>query len=419
MHYSFLKNMQFYRLIIVFFSLLFFPSFFYVVLSGTSTALGLFSALPVILLFTATKLHFSYRFLIKLSFALSLIFFLLFFHNIFAAGFGNYEINSRTIFSGFFLIYIILSSCFFSIYLIDVNDKDFINAILIIVILSFFFGLNAIFLDQNFLGYENFAKSIFPFAEPSHYAITLGPILFASGFLLSIKFRLIIILFSLILSIVTPSLVMLLFSMLMILFFFRWNLIRFLFIGLFFIIFLLFLFTSEHGLYFVDRLSFSDNSKNLTALVYMQGWEDMLIALRDSNWLGIGFQNLGILSPGYYGDLIYFLAGEYKNRNDGSFLVSKIIAEFGILGVLLMGIYVYVFIGSSLVLIKAVRNDNVNKQSKIFIFSNAIIVAFFIELFARGSGYFTPSFFLALTSFFVLYFTKKNKGKRYCFEQRK
>jgi hypothetical protein len=412
MNCFYLRGTQFYSLIIAFFSLLFFPSFFYVVLSGTSTALGLLVALFVIFFVTVSRLQFCYRLLLNILLIFMLVCFVLSVYSVFIFGFGDYSIDTRGVYSSFLLVAVILSACFFSRYMYGFSDVVFTKSILIVVILAVFIGLYSILLDQNFLGYERYAKSVFPFAEPSHYAITMGPFLFASGFLLSSKCRVILILFSLFFSISTPSLVMILFSILMILFFFRWSAIQVFFVVLSFSMLFLFLFFSEQGLYFVDRLSFSDSSNNLTALVYMQGWDDMFIALQDSNWLGIGFQNLGILSPGHYGDLIYSLAGEYKNRNDGGFLASKIIAEFGILGIFFVCVYLFCLVRSSLFLIKIVGREGVSRGGEFFVFSNAIIVAFFIELFARGYGYFSPGFFLVLSSCFTLFFFGENVEKR-------
>jgi len=398
---------------VAFISFLIFPSFFYVVLDGTSTALGLVFALLIIFLVTVSRLRLGYSGLLRMFFILFLVSLVFFVYSFFAFGLGGYSADSRVIYSIFLLVFIISSSCFFSAYLISVPDECFRKSICLAAIFSVLIGLGSFFFEQNFLGYERYAKSVFPFAEPSHYAITLGPILFASGFLVSIKFRALLIGFSLFFSFATPSLVMLLFSILMILFYFKWSVVHVSFVGISSSVLLLILFSSEQGVYFLDRLSFSVDSKNLTALVYMQGWEDMFNALQDSNWFGIGFQNLGILSPGRYGDVIYSLAGEYKNRNDGGFLVSKIIAEFGVLGVVVILGYLFYFAKSSLFLIKYVGGGFGNCPA-LFIFANAIIVASLIEFFARGSGYFTPGLFIAMTSIFALTSSRKDmKGNCY------
>lgn len=408
-----LDSMQFYSLMVAFIALLFFPSFFYVVMSSTSTALGLFFALFIIFFVTVSRVQFSYKLLSNILIIICSLLSVFFVYSFFAFGFGEYPTDSRVIYSGILIVCIILSSCFFSVYLTRAADASFIKAIRLLAMLALLIGVYSIFSDQNFIGYERYSKSVFPFAEPSHYAITLGPILFSAGFLLAVKFRMALIIFSLFFSIATPSLVMLLFTILMILLYFKWSAIRLAVMGISIPVFLLLLFSSEQGGYFLDRLSFSGSSTNLTALVYMQGWEDMFNALRDSNWLGIGFQNLGILSPGYYGDIIYSLAGEYKNRADGGFLASKIIAEFGVLGVSLIIIYLLFFSKSLLFLFRFIGGD-FNNSPTVSVFSNAIIVAFFIELFARGSGYFTPGFFLVLTSFFALSISANMK--RTCYE---
>lgn len=412
MNFSYARNIPSYRLIIILFSLLFFPSLVYVTLDATSTALGLLVALVLVLILTVGQSNLSYGMLVYLLFIL--IF--LFLYNIFIVSYGGYEADSRMVSSGFFVIYMVLLSYFFSGFLLSNDNGVLKDSLFVITLVSVFLGLYSFLLDQNFLGYDQYPKSVFPFAEPSHYVITLGPILFASGFFFSLKSRAALIFFTLSFAILSPSVTMVLFSLLMIVFFFKWSWIKVILIFPFILMLFYFLLLSEQGSYFIDRLSFSDSSTNLTALVYMQGWSDMVFALQESNWLGIGFQNLGILSPSYYGELIYSLAGEYKNRNDGGFLASKIISEFGILGILFICFYFLTVIKSSLFLIKIIKRDSVNCYSSVYVFSNAVIVAFFIELFARGSGYFTPGFFLVLVSFFVLYCSRKMWQKGHCFE---
>ena len=46
----------------------------------------------------------------------------------------------------------------------------------------------------------------------------------------------------------------------------------------------------------------------------------------------VGFGNVANTLTGDKAELIYSIAGEYKNRADGSFLASKLISEFGIFG---------------------------------------------------------------------------------------
>ncbi|MNT39508.1 hypothetical protein D3C72_1757600 [compost metagenome] len=95
------------------------------------------------------------------------------------------------------------------------------------------------------------------------------------------------------------------------------------------------------------------------------------------------------LSP--INERIYDLAGMYMNLNDGSFTSSKAIQEFGVLGVVIVMIYVGFLIES---LIKIKRSPDA------FIFNSAIIASFSIEMFVRSGGYFTLGFILLLAGLF-------------------
>lgn len=412
MNLSYVTNLQFYKLLVILFSLSFFPSFFYVVLNITSTALGLFFAVVLVFMFVLTK---QLRLSNRLLTAFFAMFFFLYLYNIALFGIGGYPIDNRVVFSSYFFVFMVFVAYSFAEYLLRSDDGLFVKSLFVISFIAVVLGVYSYSIDQNFLGYKRYVKSVFPFAEPSHYAITMGPILFGSGFLFSLKWRIAFVFFSLIFAILSPSLIMLLFSLLMILFFFKWNIVK---VGLLFPLVLMsiyLIFTSDQGAYFIERLSFSETT-NLTALVYLQGWSDMVMALQYSNMLGIGFQNLGVLNPSYYGELIYSLAGEYKNRNDGGFLASKIISELGMVGVFFIILYFIFFIRSSLFLIRFVRKGG--GYPSVFILSNALIVSFSVELFARGYGYFSPGFFLFIASFFVVYRYRRVLWQDYYFEQK-
>ena len=129
----------------------------------------------------------------------------------------------------------------------------------------------------------------------------------------------------------------------------------------------------------------------------------MINSLDRTNGLGVGLRNMENTVPGYYGDLIYSIAGEYKNRAEGSFLASKLITEFGIIGV-----FVLIFYG--VLLLKSLnffsrlnkyrylkeRNKRVFTASAGLIFAHSVIVVSAIELFARGIGYFSAGVFLLI-----------------------
>jgi hypothetical protein len=182
------------------------------------------------------------------------------------------------------------------------------------------------------------------------------------------------------------------------------------------------IFTNDTGYsYFLDRIWFDEANTNLTALVYIQGWEELINSLNETNGIGVGLTSMENTVPGYYGELIYSIAGEYKNRAEGSFLASKLITEFGIVGVFILFAYCALLL-KSLGFFSRLnkcrhykdRSMSVVNVPASLIYAHSVIVVFAIEAFARGVGYFTPGVFLLLMSIFLLL---SNPDRFYHFKQ--
>jgi hypothetical protein len=155
--------------------------------------------------------------------------------------------------------------------------------------------------------------------------------------------------------------------------------------------------------YFLDRLAISDTSNNLSALVYLQGLYDAYYSLEATNYLGLGFQLLGTQPPSELSLTIQTIAGTELNREDGSFLAAKILAEFGILGVIFIIYYLKISFQAVIFLRKQIFLINDRRDLKHQLVA-AIIFAFSVELFVRGTGYFSPGVFLFI---FALFYYKK------------
>lgn len=154
----------------------------------------------------------------------------------------------------------------------------------------------------------------------------------------------------------------------------------------------------------VSSLFINDNStlQNLSSLVYLQGWEDGVNNLIRSNGLGVGFNMMGcfpfqestarvkIIS-------IYGIRG--LNDQDGSFLASKIISEFGIFGVFfLLYLILTIFKINSFNRTLQNKQNHIDCQNlasrkmlSILLFSSVLI------MFTRSAGYFASPFFLVIT----------------------
>ena len=154
--------------------------------------------------------------------------------------------------------------------------------------------------------------------------------------------------------------------------------------------------------YYYDRvigiINYHD-TVNLSSLVYVQGWQLLWSNLLDSHGLGIGINMMGCnpLPNIDLREIINSIYGIDANVDNGTFIFSKIISEFGVLGIIF---YILIFI----VLIR-------NLGKKDFKNSLIIIYAFLVGSFVRcPGGYFTPELFLLIPSVIYIISNKKSSN---------
>jgi len=265
-----------------------------------------------------------------------------------------------------------------------------------------FRGLNYSFLD----------KPVFPFREHSHYALFLGPLVLALGVVSNFFLRLTLSSCLLGFALTFPNLTMLAFFVISIILFFL-DSVKKILVFAFILTILLFSFLNfthfdlySNFYYFTSRLSLDADSTNLTTLVFLQGISDIKRYLLTTNFWGSGFQTMGVLGPSEISDKIFFLANTHLNLKDGGFLAAKIISELGITGLSL------VFYYTSFIVIYFFKYLKTSIQKEKMFFS--YLVGFSVEMFLRGYGYFSPSFFLALVMWFSLTFYRSHKIT-YCY----
>jgi hypothetical protein len=261
------------------------------------------------------------------------------------------------------------------------------------------------------------------FKEPSHFALYLLPF-YTYGILSGkyIRFYLTIILVSIVL---VPSLTLALAITFCAVIYFFGNLHCIKKKAMFYIAFTLsasfVLFRIIDVSRYIDRinpiLDFGSSSpslsSNLSSLVWLNGWSQAFETLKATNGIGLGVQQMGCGSfreIGEFSPIITKLAGSTLNYNDGSFLASKIISEFGFLGILFV---LFIFIISILSILSYINcekclkylNDNTRMDEIAISASGAICILTF--LFIRGMGYFQLSFLLSLSMLF--YYPKKKQ----------
>jgi len=264
--------------------------------------------------------------------------------------------------------------------------------VLIAIVTDFYFGI--IFYDHH--------KSVFPFGEPSHFALFFGPFFILSlVFARKNWFRIFLVASIVLAFFLIKSATLAAYFFLGLVLFVRFS-PKSLFLVLPVVaIFFYYLLNDD---YFTSRINLDVKSENLTALVYLQGIQDSVYSFVTTHGLGLGFQMLGTQqpSPAHY-QILYILGqddgGSGLNRFDGGFLSAKIVSEFGVLGFLIICAYVF-FLYKSFFKIRGYLQGRICLPH-IYVFSLVFIYSSCVEFFVRGVGYFSPSLFFFLVATFV------------------
>lgn len=96
--------------------------------------------------------------------------------------------------------------------------------------------------------------------------------------------------------------------------------------------------------YFLDRINLKpiDEINNLSLLVFLSGWERAYLNFIETNGFGLGFNMLGHYGEqGVAMDKVFDSSGSYLNLYDGGSLAPKMISELGLIGVLLLVLYLF------------------------------------------------------------------------------
>ncbi|MEC5212819.1 hypothetical protein RCH06_001360 [Polaromonas sp. CG_9.5] len=242
-------------------------------------------------------------------------------------------------------------------------------------------------------------KAVFPFSEPSHFALTFLPFLMFACVTSNGWRRYLILFASVILAYLVQNLTMMVGCFIVFLVCVRLAFFPFLIV-------VIFIAGSTLDLsYFVERLDFTGENTNLSTLVYLQGWELVKESMQLTNYWGFGFQQLGLQPTSVpTAEAIYRLSGGDLNQNDGSFLLAKVVSEFGILGMIIIG-GISLFIGKVAVRLRAIANGLYSAPA--YTFSCCVIVTFVLEIYVRGTGYYSGTMILFLTS--IHYYFGYNK----------
>lgn len=384
------------------------PSFIYVAFNSTSLAAGMIVASLFILVL-------NYKSLINLRISLlTLSFLLVVCITLFITVSYFYIVKSiPKPFYSMVILVVFLSAFVLTQKISKISYQALSNSMLLVILVLLFFGWLKLFFIPSCCHYNMLEKPVFPFSEESHYALALGMITVAYALTGKLTWVFFIAINILLLALLFPNLTLLVFFLLI----FFTSLLRLqptyfkLFILstpiLISVLLTLLLSSSE---YFSSRLTFEETT-NLTVLVFLQGWDMSYLNLVETNGFGLGFQMLGspatYLSP--FTNEILNNTGKEFNLFDGGLLAAKVIAEFGIIGIIVIVGYIYfllkfIFYSNQIWLKIHLSHDQQYTQDlKKRLFILGILFGFLVEVFLRGYGYFSPGVFLALVAIFYLY----------------
>lgn len=290
-------------------------------------------------------------------------------------------------FSTFLLILVFLSSYILKNMLLNFNKFEFKSTLIFLIALLLLNSFFSYFTNYTKYGFNNKSIGIFP--EISHFALAIAiPLVFFSATHKKISFIIIIWLLFFAYEIKNLTLVLVCFFSFIILI--KINFFRFFLILLSLTPIALFIINNE---YFYNRLFLQEDNPNISLLVILRGWENVLISIDKSYFLGYGFQNFDAIGTnGYYSSILKNIGLEYLNISDAGSTAAKILGEMGLFGLLILLFYFYKFQQSIKYLMfnQHIKNDFKNT------FFAACIVCLVFELFIRGIGYFSPGIFLGI-----------------------
>ena len=332
--------------------------------------------------------------------------------------------NTRFLLSLLLLFAISIASLCFATTLDLLNDEFFHKMIFVgfyfLLSIGFIVLFRTYFLGSISRSTESYLSFIF-FSEASHYAITLTPFLFYAVYSSSKKRYAILYLISTTFIALYIENLTLLVGCLMVFFITFGRRVWLLGILISMIVLAAIYFDAS---YFLERLDFTTYNRNTSTLVFLSGWERAYLAFFDSFGFGVGFQQIGITGPQgniqdilkdllsssnwkfdpglakvyqYHNGLVFEATHLGLNWNDGGSLASKLVAELGFLGLILLLLYCYFAIS----ILKEFLLKNIKKPINIYFFG--VYLLFSIELFVRGMGYFSLTSFIFISSIYWIY----------------
>jgi hypothetical protein len=240
-------------------------------------------------------------------------------------------------------------------------------------------------------------KTAFFFNEPSHYALDFLPLLLFICITSSSKNRLICIIAGVLLALFYENLTLLIGCALIAALTLPFRTLAYAIMACGLIGFII----GTDLDYYLLRVNIADEeSTNMSKLVYLSGWERAILSFNYSFGLGVGFQQFGIV--GEQGEIMTTINalsdGFNLNVLDGGSVAPKLIGEFGIFGLMMIIFYLRMFMRlSKQIHINIQKRENYT-ANYYYLFSCCTVIMYSIDLFIRGTGYFSSSGFVFISS---------------------
>lgn len=140
-------------------------------------------------------------------------------------------------------------------------------------------------------------------------------------------------------------------------------------------------------------------SANMSSLIYLHGWESALGNFDSSGGFGLGINRMGCEPRPVTSvtDILEFFDLGDSNYNDGSFTFSKILSEFGILG-MLWQLGILVFLIGRVRRLRAQAGQDLTLNS--FLLASVVVLS--LGAFIRGTGYFSGPFLIGIWAMLML-----------------
>lgn len=330
---------------------------------------------------------------------LIIIIFVIFLQGVLGYFVDNFDYQRYFLSFVFLVIYFLGSFCFIKI------TENFNNSITDAAINFVFY----VMLIAGLLGILKFSpfykdaasKAVFFYSEPSHFSLSFLPLLLYMIIRGSSNGKILFSILGILIALLLENLTLLVGILFIMFISFPLRLLPYI---LTFAFSLLGIFGVD---YYLDRLNFFGDSSNLSVLVYMQGWERAYLNLLDTNGIGVGFQQFGIIGElGEISEKIKILSGEQLNLYDGGSVSSKLIGEFGVLGLLVIFIYLWHLFRFAKILNNYSSSKISFEDSKAILYFSFFIM-YSIDLFVRGTGYFSSSGFMLFASTIWLFINGK------------